>query len=94
MGKIKTVLKEGVFNVADAYQEGFKNYQNPKHEIEMEAKRRALVCKDCLIDEPISFLRVEDERIPELSNKIFSCCGCAAPYKARQNKIKCEKWDV
>lgn len=67
------------------------NYKKNDPEIESEAKRRADVCADCLEDEPIKMFQVED-RIPELSKKMFSCCGCVASWKARQNKLVCEKW--
>lgn len=93
MRKLKTIIKQGVKQTADAFQEGYNNYNNPTSEIEQEAIRRANICKDCLVDEPISFLKVKDERIPKLNNKIFECCGCSAAYKARQNVTKCDKWE-
>lgn len=92
MSKLRTIYKQGLKNTADAYHEGFKNYTLNIPEVEAEAKRRAEVCKGCLIEEPISFLKTEDKRIKELDGKIFECCGCSGAYKARQNVTKCDKW--
>ena len=92
MGKLKTIIKEGVKDVADAYIEGKYNFDNPTPEIEQLAKERLKTCNGCLVREPIKFLRVEDERIPELSNKMCDECGCTAAYKFRQNSIKCKRW--
>lgn len=89
--KIKTVFKEGVKDVADAYAEGKHNFDNPSKEMEVLAEVRSKEC-NCLVDEPISFLRVEDKRIPKLSNKMCEECGCTASYKFRQNALKCDKW--
>lgn len=74
--------------------EGKNNYYQNLPEIERIAERRALTCKDCenLANEPISFLRVSDGRIPVLNEKICSDCGCALPFLLRQNQKICEKW--
>ena len=91
MKKIRTILKQGAKLTADAYAEGLRNFENPTPEIEALARERIKDC-DCLVDEPISFLRVSDPNIPELSNKMCNECGCTAAYKFRQSIVKCEKW--
>lgn len=91
MSKIKTIFKEGIKTVAEAYAEGKYNFEHPTPEIELLAKQRLKGFKG-LEREPISFLRVKDERIPELSEMMVSSCGCCAPYKFRQNIIKDEQW--
>lgn len=92
MGKIKTIIKEGVEAVLEARKEGIHNYENPTQEIEQLALKRLETCNDCLEEEPISWLKAVDERIPALSEKICKDCGCAAAYKFRQNTLKCSKW--
>lgn len=72
--------------------EGMENYDRNIPDIEDRARKRLEDCKDCLIDEPIKSFRIEDKRIPELSNKMCEDCGCAAPYLFRQDIKKCEKW--
>lgn len=89
--KIKTILKNGISDTLDAYEEGVYNFNNPTKEIEDLARQRLKEC-DCLEREPISFLRVKDERIPKLSEMICGECGCTASYKFRQSKDKCKQW--
>ncbi len=85
--KIVTLISNGI----DPYIEGRLNFENPSEEIESIAKERLKYC-NCLVEEPIEFLRVEDKRIPELSNMMCDICGCTASYKFRQSIKKCEKW--
>ena len=85
--KIKS-LSKGV----DPMIEGMMNYDKNIPEIEDRAMKRLESCSECLIDEPIKSFRIEDKRIPELSNKMCEDCGCAAPYLFRQDVKKCEKW--
>lgn len=91
MRKLKTILKEGVKTVADAYEQGRYNFENPTPEIEALALQRAENFEG-LEREPIGFLRVEDKRIPKLSNMMVSDCGCTAPYYFRQSIIINEQW--
>lgn len=85
--KIKTLLGVGIV----PYLIGEENFNNPIKEVEDLAKERMQYC-DCLVEEPIDFLKVTDERIPELSGKMCDECGCTASYKFRQSISKCEKW--
>lgn len=80
---------------AGALAEGMKNYHKPDKEVDKLAEERAETCKGCdyLEDEPISFLRVKDERIPAMSGKMCGDCGCILPYKLRQSKKICKFWD-
>lgn len=85
--KIKSVAKHGI----DPIKIGKRNFENPTEEVEQLARDRVKYC-ECLEDEPISFLRVEDKRIPELSNKMCGRCGCTAPYLFRQSVKMCKGW--
>lgn len=88
--KGKTILKSGL----KPYEVGKHNFENPLLCIEQKAIERLEICKKCdnFVDEPIDFLRVKDERIPELSEKMCNDCGCTLPYKIRQSIKTCEKW--
>ena len=88
--KVRTVADTGVTPIV----EGRANYDLNDKTIEQEALRRAGICTGCdlLADEPISFLRIEDERIAALSGKMCDDCGCASPYLLRQNSKKCSQW--
>lgn len=88
--KIKTILTQGI----DPFLEGKHNFEKPKHEIELLAKERAITCLGCRYykDEPIDFLRVKDDKITELSGKSCGKCGCVLPYKTRQSKSICKRW--
>lgn len=85
--KIKSLSKHGL----DPIKEGMHNFKNPTDEVENLAKERLKKC-NCLVDEPISWLRVEDKRIPELSNKMCGECECTAAYLFRQNIKICKQW--
>ena len=85
--KIVSLVNSGL----DPVIEGKHNYDNFNIEVEKLAIERLKDC-DCLVDEPISFLRIEDKRIPELSNKMCDICGCTAAYKFRHSIEKCKKW--
>jgi len=88
--KAKTLSEIG----SDPYFEGKYNFENPVNEIETLACERKNICVNCpmFVEEPISFLKVEDNRIIELSNKICDDCGCTLSYKLRQSKSICSKW--
>lgn len=88
--KIASLVKHGI----DPIQEGINNFNHPILEVEGLAEDRKDTCMGCefYVDEPISFLRVEDKRIPELSNKMCDSCGCTLSYKLRQSIDKCGKW--
>lgn len=88
--KITTLLNVGI----DPYMEGKGNFDNPVIEVEELAKKRLFDCINCpnFVEEPIDFLRVKDEIIKELSNKMCDLCGCTLPYKLRQSIEKCELW--
>lgn len=89
--KFKSVIKHGL----DPILEGRDNYNMDIPDIEQEAKRRSDICLSCEFRalEPISFMRIKDERIT--SNHHHFCdndCGCALPYLTRQNTKICYKW--
>lgn len=88
--KIKSIGKNGI----DPILEGKRNYENKKDLIEATAHARATTCKSCPenVKEPIPFLKIKDERIPEISGKMCDGCGCALPYLLRQSSKVCKKW--
>lgn len=88
--KIKTISTEGTQNIF----EGFYNFKLKDKKIEDIAHSRMLICIKCPFfkNETISFLKVKDELIPELSNKMCDKCGCTLSYKLRQFKNKCSLW--
>jgi len=88
--KLITLAKDGMKPLSV----GFENFKNPKEEVEELAKERLFHCINCkeFIEEPIDFLKVEDKRIPELSNKMCDECGCTLSYKLRQSIKICDKW--
>ena len=89
--KIKSIIKHGL----DPIAEGIINFNEPKKEIEYLASLRLETCLKCPLfkREPISMLAVEDERLKEASKMFCDECGCTLPYKLRQSKIKCDKWE-
>lgn len=88
--KIVSLLEHGT----EPLTEGLKNFSNPVEEIELLAKWRMLECMGCdfFKEEPIVFLQVNDEKIPELSKMFCDECGCTSSYKLRQSISKCKKW--
>lgn len=90
LSKVKTISHVGL----KPYEVGKHNFYYTDDEVESLAKERLKTCSGCpfFVDEPIDFLRVKDEKIPELSNKICSGCGCTLPYKIRQSIQPCDKW--
>jgi len=91
MSKFQTILKQGL----DPYKEGKKNFKSGSVAWDEKAKERLKICLGCehFNKEPISFLRIKDERIPEISGKMCGDCGCELPYKLRQSISLCEKWN-
>lgn len=94
MQSFKKKIVSLVTNGIEPLEEGLKNFRNPILEIERLAESRKKECLGCdfYVDEPIKFLRVEDKKIVELSNKMCDDCGCTLSYKLRQSIIKCDKW--
>jgi hypothetical protein len=88
--KIKTLLKVGI----NSLEEGLKNFKSYDQEAENSANKRLFDCVNCdsFVDEPIKFLKITDNRIPELSGKMCDECGCILSYKLRQSISKCDKW--
>lgn len=88
--KIVSLIDNGV----EPLQEGINNFKYPDMDIELLAEERKNVCVGCEFyeREPIDFLRVEENRIPELSEMMCGECGCTLSYKLRQSKSKCNKW--
>lgn len=88
--KIVSLISNGI----EPLEEGLRNFDNPVLEIERLAENRMHECLGCefYIQEPIKFLRVEDEKIPKLSNMYCDNCGCTLSYKLRQSIVVCDKW--
>lgn len=88
--KILSLVKNGI----EPIEEGINNFNHPNIDVELLAKERKETCVVCpmFVDEPISFLRVEDKSLPELSNKMCDSCGCTLSYKLRQSIEICNKW--
>lgn len=78
----------------DKVVEGQQNFDNGINDD--LAKRRAAICSGCPMfqNEPISFLRTDDEAVPELSGKMCDECGCVLSYKLRVAAEHCpiKKW--
>lgn len=89
-GKAETLLEVGI----EPFLIGKYNFENPNEEIEKLAKERKDICVNCPMfeDEVISECMINDERIPELSNKMCGDCFCISPYKLRQSIKTCNKW--
>lgn len=66
-------------SLLDEIYQGWKNYAFPNPIVEAMAKKRALICVNCLKMRP---------------NKVCSHCGCYIPAKTRSPKSKCPlgKW--
>lgn len=88
--KAVTLAEEGI----EPLTVGYDNFHNPIKEVEILAKIRSVTCGNCelSVDEPIESLKVIDNRIESLSNKMCDLCGCTLSYKLRQSIIKCDKW--
>lgn len=88
--KIKTIAKNGI----EPIERGVTNYKLEIEKFEVLARDRMEVCKGCVnfVEEPISFLRIKDRRIPELSNMMCDDCGCSSPYLLRQDIKICKHW--
>lgn len=74
---------------------GVKNFNFINQDAEQLANERfEKSCKNCAfnIHEPIEELRVNDKRIPELSERTCGECGCVLSYKLRQSVKKCGIW--
>ncbi|MCQ9638606.1 hypothetical protein MP478_04325 [Chryseobacterium sp. WG14] len=81
---------------AKAVAVGILNFKTDnKKAFELAKKRFENHCKSCKfsIEEPIPELRVEDEKISELSGKTCGDCGCILSYKLRQSVKKCSRWE-
>ncbi len=74
------------------YAEGKYYYENRHPLVEKEAKRRIEICKSCKYfkEEPIPKFQLWDDI--EAEKKQCGKCGCLLPYKIRQIKDTCNKW--
>lgn len=88
--KIKSISKNGV----EPISRGKTNYILNDIDIELKAYERYDECSNCVnfVDEPIDFLKIKDERITGISEKMCDECGCALPYLLRQDIKICNKW--
>lgn len=80
---------------AIAFAQGVYNFKTKNKEAkELAEKRYIEKCSSCVFfkEEPITFLRITDEEIPELSNMQCADCGCVLSYKLRQSKKNCKLW--
>ena len=87
--KVKTLVSDGL----EPLEVGRSNYLLNDPDIETLALKRYKLSKDCIEKEPISFLKIKDERIKGLSEMMVSDCGCAAPYFFRQSIEKLKEWN-
>lgn len=89
--KIKTIAKSGL----EPIEEGLSNFTLNIPEVERKAEQRAMTCIGCksFEIEPIDLFKIQDERIPELSDRMCNECGCASPYLLRQDIKICKKWE-
>lgn len=94
MQSFKKKIVSLVTNGIEPIEVGIANFKHINLDIELLAIERLKTCSGCefFIEEPISFLRVEDKNIPELSNMMCDECGCTLSYKTRQSITKCAKW--
>ena len=89
-GKLETINKVGL----KPFAEGLKNKVFGNESNEKVAQQRANICVSCveMEIEPVEFMRVEDNKIPAVSNMMCGDCFCSIPLKIRQDKILCKKW--
>jgi hypothetical protein len=94
MQSFKKKIVSLVSNGIEPLEEGMRNFKHNILDVELLAFDRAKECTMCefYVDEPISFLKVKDKNIPELSEKMCDICGCTLSYKTRQSIEKCSKW--
>jgi len=78
-GGFKTIAKNGF----SAVQMGKFALENPTIQTENVAQKRLEICKNCpdFQTEPIPFLRIKDEKIPELSEKYCKNVAVPCPIK-------------
>lgn len=88
--KIKSISKGGI----EPILQGQINYKSNIDFIEQKAITRSKQCVRCteFVDEPIDMFKVNDERLPYLSDKMCDQCGCALPYLLRQDIKICKLW--
>lgn len=73
---------------------GMTNY-NLGLSTEVARKRYEDFCKECdfNVQDPVPELRIQDKKIPELSERMCDHCGgCLLSYKLRQSIKPCEFW--
>ena len=94
MSRLKNILKQLTKKGIKPFIDGVSNFYNPIEEIEELAEERVQTCIGCehYQDEPIEWMKVKDERIPEASGKYCPACECILSYKLRNIKDVCEKW--
>ena len=90
IGKAKTLSNVGL----EPFEVGKYNFENPTKESEELAIKRAVICIGCdlMKIEPIESFRIEDTRIPELSNMMCGDCFCELSLKTRQSITICDNW--
>ena len=89
--KIKSIHQNGIEPIV----RGKTNYVLNMPSTEQKAIKRAESCLTCVnfVNEPIEFLKVKDQRIVGLNEKMCDNCGCALPYLLRQDIKICKYWD-
>ena len=80
----------------DKVVEGQNNFESGIND-NLAAARHLKACNencDMFQDEPISFLRTDDEAVSGLSGKMCEECGCVLSFKLRLESEKCPlgKW--
>jgi hypothetical protein len=73
---------------------GMLNFWTGDKKAEATAKNRLKNCLSCefFIDEKNNLLKVNDTKIPILTNKQCGECGCVLSFKLRQSENLCNKW--
>ena len=73
---------------------GMLNFWTDNKKAEIKAKERLQTCKECefFVEEKNDLLKVNDSKIPYLTNKQCGECGCVLSFKLRQSIKKCNKW--
>lgn len=93
MNKLQSIVKKAKNLDLEAYEAGKLNYDVPTEAMESFARSRAEICGRCEsnIVDPIESLQIDDELIPNISDRMCEECGCSLPYLLRQTIKGCKK---
>lgn len=79
-----------------AILKGWFYYLFPSAKVELEARRRAKICKSCERRKRLKYEIIKDNRIQELTGWCCGICSCPLSTLLRQNEKGCQagKWHV